>query len=312
VNDLQDGLQEEEVKDNDTDELSPEEEELISKEVNEIVVKTDPPSFQERINKLVRKYHTAEKKGQKAGGKAADLAKALEDMTSQNRELYNAMMQNVRATESIVETREDNKQEGELTNQISQAERQLAFFKGERLKAKESLDYRTEVMYEDKIEEIKEALKEKKEELRALKTSGRSATSTVKNELDAMDKWVKTTPWYYPTIEEGGDVTVNPGYNKIMADEALALDTALAKTSKWKGVPIAERLNYVRTEIEKKFKVDPARGKTTVPNVEGGGLPPSNNGKVVKLSEEEKIVAHNTMPHLPPLEAEKYYLKYKK
>lgn len=301
------------LENGDNDELTPEEEDALKKEVESIVVANDPPSFKERIDKLVRKYHVAERKAGRTGSKVDSLTKALDSMTQQNKELYNVMLQNVRATESIVESREDNKEETGLTNNISQLEKQLDFFKAERLKAKESLDYRTEVMYEDKIEETKEVLREKREELRAIKASGKTATSTVRNQMDVMDRWVKETPWFYPTIEKDGDVLVNQDYNKLMADEALALDVALAKTNKWKGAPIADRLKYVASEIEKKFKFESKKGVTRVPNVEGNnGLPPENKNKNNKLSDEEKGVAHMTMPHLPPAEAEKYYMQYKK
>lgn len=278
------------------------EEAAIAEEVKKHVNDDDPKGFQDRINKLVRQYRTEERARKHAEKEGTETKAVLEEMRKHNEKLYQAIQRQTNAIETSVDIQTEKKQKDADTQEINIIQQNIAYLKNERIKARQDMDFERESSIDDKLDELKEKLINKRNEAKQQKPK---ADANERYERSVVGRWANDTPWFSEVVDDD----VNPDYDPKMERAARVYDKVLVDSGKWKDIPIEKRLEEVRKHIEEKYDYKPKqKGITKVPPVESGkNLPPPKKDNELTLSEEQKRAAYNTMPHLPKAEAEKKY-----
>jgi len=281
------------------------EEAAIAEEVKQHVKEDDPKGFQERINKLVRQYRSEERNRKKAEQEGTETKAVLEEMKKHNEKLYQAIQRQTNVLETSVESQAEKESKSEINNQIAVIQQRIAAIKGQRIQARTDMDWQRDAVLEDQLDALKEQLIMKCQEARGKQPK----VTNEKHEQAVVTNWMTDTPWFAEFTADGKQ---NPEYNEDMADYARGKDKRMSESPKWTGIPIENRLAEVRKITEEHFKaLEKQHGVTKIASVESAkNLPPPRKANEIQLTDDEKMIAHKTMPDLPPAEAEKYYAQY--
>lgn len=279
------------------------EELAIEEEVKKHVKDDDPEGFQKRINQIVRKMREQEREKKKAEKDSAEKDTILEELRKHNEKLYKAIQKQTNVIETSMEDQKEKTSQDALNKEITGIQQHIAALKQQRIQARSELDWAKDTQLEDQIEALKEQLAQKKAE--ASRKPEKKSEEKEAREISIIEKWKKSTPWFSPTING----KPNENYNASMKRAAMGLDKELIDSPEWQVVPIEDRLEEVKRQIEADFSWEPKKhGMSKIPSSESGkGLNPPKKDNVIELSEEMKLIAHKTAPHLPPAEAEKRY-----
>lgn len=295
-NDEKEVSQETELTDEQKEELA------AAEEAKKHIKDDDPESVQKRINQVVRKMRQEERKRVQAETEKTDIAKAFDELSKHNKKLYDAMMRQANATESLIESQNERDSKKTTEQEVTALNQRVAYLKQERIKARQEMDYNREAIIDDQIDQLKEQLIVKRTEAPKEK---QKADPDEKYQQTVINEWVVETPWFSPIIDD----EPNTEYNPTMERAAREYDKHLLSMEKWQGVSIEKRLAEVRKKIEEKFDYQPKkRGMTATPSPESGkNLPPSKKANEVQLTDEQKTTAHKLLSYLPAAEAEKAY-----
>jgi hypothetical protein len=271
-------------------------------ELEDITDKEFTPNVQKRINQLTKKYRESERKLTEVLSKKDSDKAAIDSMREHNRQLYEAMQNMTKATETLVDVTVDKKDQDSFDMDIKGLGDKLVSLKAARVQAMKDLDAEKMSFIEDQMDSIKEQLFEKKQAYKQKKEDAKPDKQKQDNAPDvAIKSWVEKTEWFEAVVN--GEP--NQYFNPAMAEAARAYDTYLLGQEKWKNIPISERLDEVKKKIEEKFKYKKVEGKKP-PTVEGGGEP-APSAASTHLTEEMKHVAHRIFEDKSPQEAEKIY-----
>jgi hypothetical protein len=283
------------------------EELFIQQETEKIADKNDPPGVQKRINQAVRKWHVEERARAKAEKEGTETKAVLEEMRKHNEKLYSAIQKQTAAIETSVEAQSEKTQQDASKQELNTIQQQINILKGERIKAIEEMNGPRFAAIDDQLENLKEQLSAKKQEVAQKKPQKQD--SNEKYEYGVIETWKSDTPWFEP-LSNGEP---NPEFNMNMKIVAMEYDKKLIESGRWNNIPIEQRLEEVKKHTEQKFAYKPKQhGIGKIPSVESGkDLPPSKKDNVIQLTDMESNVVRKMFPNMPFSEASKAYQEQK-
>lgn len=217
-------------------------------------------------------------------GEKKDLERQLRDGIDNSPAIQEvkSMLQNLIERNKVLE---EQIADSGAESRLGRLDVQLAELESQQATAKDDMDMDKFSSLNDKIVEVKMALRD---EEAALKQGDEPAAPANAVAIDA--EWATAVvafkadnPWF----DEKSD-----DYNRIMSSDAINIDNKLRQDPKWANVPFAERLKEVATRMvdDKLANIKPTNDKP--PSPEGGATTAAPVGaKTVRLSALEKELA---------------------
>lgn len=246
-----------------------------------------------RFKEIYGKMKGFEREVQKLKDETSSSKTLIDEMAKHNKSLVKAMKESVKEIASDRNVKDEKAELDSMMKELNSNMEKLIEMKASALK---DFDYKG-------VAEIDEQLADLRDKKKEIKNYSPKDKKDKDDDHSPFEEFIEKAPWY--------------DEDPLMKAAARALDEVLVKDPKWAKKPVEDRLEEVRTRIEKRFGYKPEsksgddKGgdkKGGAPDgLDGGGGQRGGTGKTIKLSQDQLKVA--TGLGLTPQEyAEQLYL----